>query len=295
VHASARLENRETGSVFTEWFDPDGASSFDSELDRLVCAHAIATGSVSGRCNLCGNRTSYSVTSEVVRETLACSVDGSNGRHRAIAAALSQELFGESDRDIAHVIERLSSERKHVYLAEVNTSIALRFAASMPAELLAVSEYYGDEYASGDFVGEFRHENLERISFADERFDVIVTSEVMEHVPDVLRAEREIVRVLRPGGIYLFTVPLSPWGDEDIILSKMQADGTIVHFGEPQYHGDPKRAEGILAYRIFSVRALQRRFEALGCEFLTYRFWSKSRGILGDYAWVHVVRKIAVS
>lgn len=45
------------------------------------------------------------------------------------------------------------------------------------------------------------------LPFADESFDAIVTSEVLEHIWDDERAIEELVRVLRPGGRLAVTVP----------------------------------------------------------------------------------------
>ena len=45
------------------------------------------------------------------------------------------------------------------------------------------------------------------LPFADETFDRIVASEVLEHIPDDERAITELARVLRPGGRLAVTVP----------------------------------------------------------------------------------------
>ena len=41
-------------------------------------------------------------------------------------------------------------------------------------------------------------------------FDLVLTSETLEHVPDLAAASREIRRVLVPGGRHIFTIPLLP-------------------------------------------------------------------------------------
>ncbi|HET7087081.1 MAG TPA: glycosyltransferase [Anaerolineae bacterium] len=46
-----------------------------------------------------------------------------------------------------------------------------------------------------------------RLPFADESFDKVLMSEVLEHLGDDRHALREIYRVLRPGGIAAFSVP----------------------------------------------------------------------------------------
>ena len=277
-------------SLIMETFDPD-RPSFDTARDERVSALALADRYVDGYCTICSKPARFVVSSDVLRENLVCPHDSCIGRYRAVTAALAFEYFGDGRRDLDETIHALAEQRKRVYLTETNTSIYRRFAALMPADLFEVSEFLGDEFMPGERVAGVRHENLEHTSFEDAAFDLILTSEVMEHVPDALQAEREIVRLLRPGGRYAFTVPLDPYGPDDIILSEKRPDGTIVHFGEPVYHGDPRRQEGILAYRIFAARALERRFQDLGCSFTTYRVWSQKYGILGNYAWVHVARK----
>lgn len=45
------------------------------------------------------------------------------------------------------------------------------------------------------------------LPFESERFDVMVISSVLEYVPEPVAVLRECARVLRPGGVLLYTVP----------------------------------------------------------------------------------------
>lgn len=47
--------------------------------------------------------------------------------------------------------------------------------------------------------------------FADATFDVVISSEVIEHVPAPLDAVREMHRVLKPGGLLVLTTPNKRW------------------------------------------------------------------------------------
>ena len=49
--------------------------------------------------------------------------------------------------------------------------------------------------------------DVTRMPFADNRFDMVVCSEVLEHIPDHKRAIREIIRVLKPGRPLVVSVP----------------------------------------------------------------------------------------
>lgn len=49
--------------------------------------------------------------------------------------------------------------------------------------------------------------NIYQLPYEDSSFDKIILSEVLEHLPDDLKALREVKRVLKRGGIILITVP----------------------------------------------------------------------------------------
>lgn len=88
-------------------------------------------------------------------------------------------------------------------------------------------------------------EDVTNLTLADESVDLIVSSDVLEHVPDAEAAFRECYRVLRPGGRHLFTVPFA-------LSTQRRAtvvDGNVVHLVEPpEYHSDPLDPKGILAF-----------------------------------------------
>lgn len=69
------------------------------------------------------------------------------------------------------------------------------------------TQYIGTDYLSDRSQPEVVCSALE-LPFADGSFDTVVSTEVLEHVPDPLRALREMQRVLRPGGHLILSTPL---------------------------------------------------------------------------------------
>jgi SAM-dependent methyltransferase len=51
---------------------------------------------------------------------------------------------------------------------------------------------------------------ISALPFADAAFDLVLACDVIEHVADDRGAFRELTRVLRPGGVLIFSVPLHP-------------------------------------------------------------------------------------
>lgn len=63
--------------------------------------------------------------------------------------------------------------------------------------------------------------NALALPFPDESFDVVIISEVMEHIPDDKGVLAEMVRVLKPGGRIAITVPR--YGPEKVCWSLSDA------------------------------------------------------------------------
>lgn len=106
-----------------------------------------------------------------------------------------------------------------------------------------------DSGVLGETHNGVRCENIERLTFNDPPFDLVTSTAALEHVEDDEAGFREIARVLRPGGYYVYTVPYTD-SPPTIHRAKRQSDGAIEHFEEPEYHTDPFRGErGVFSWR----------------------------------------------
>jgi SAM-dependent methyltransferase len=53
----------------------------------------------------------------------------------------------------------------------------------------------------------WQKEDIQALSFSAAYFDLVISCETIEHIPDPHRALEEIFRVLKPGGVFILTCP----------------------------------------------------------------------------------------
>ena len=91
---------------------------------------------------------------------------------------------------------------------------------------VSFSDFAADSIA-GTIEPNVRSEDLTRLSYGDAAFDLVLTSETLEHVPDLSAALRELRRVLACGGRHIFTIPLLPGVPRTFARSVVLPDGSI--------------------------------------------------------------------
>jgi len=212
------------------------------------------------RCNICGHvgTLRYDLPDletfrrhhiRPLRETLRCRGCHGKMRDRVLAAGLLDALASRGVR--ATTIDELAG-RLPVGLTILDTDAHSRIAHRLKAEPGFYRSLYLPGRESGDRLDDERMVNvdLEKMPFPDRHFDVIITTEVMEHVRYVDVAHREVARCLKDDGVYLFTVPYDPALARTWQLIDPDTDELLVT--PPHIHGDPMiREGGIKAYRVF--------------------------------------------
>jgi SAM-dependent methyltransferase len=103
------------------------------------------------------------------------------------------------------------------------------------------------------------------LPFADETFDRVICSEVLEHIPDDLGAIAELARVLKRGGTMAITVPRQ--GPERINWALSDA-----------YHNVPGGH-----IRIYSRRVLEERLTSVGLRVGAHHY---AHGLHSPYWWL---------
>jgi len=185
------------------------------------------------------------------RENYFCVNCLANYRQRAHAEAVLYVLGLERS---GKLVTKLKSETSFKIYETAAYNI-FRNDALRNIDNYVVSEYF-DGHLPGTFVNGIRNEDLEHLTFQDNSFNVLINSDVLEHVSNLDKALSEVKRVLKPGGFHVFTLPVDyelPKTTERAIV----IDGKIKHIMKPVLHGDTIRGSGILAFRDFGKDVLQ--------------------------------------
>jgi SAM-dependent methyltransferase len=77
------------------------------------------------------------------------------------------------------------------------------------------------------------------LTFADDSFDVVVTSDIFEHIRHPMVGFAEVRRVLRPGGLHVFSIPSQlPLRSRTLIRVDTSGDEDVMLL-DPAYHLGP--------------------------------------------------------
>jgi SAM-dependent methyltransferase len=170
------------------------------------------------------------------KESCDCAWCGAKLRARRLAQAMLDTFpTGDSRSASRSVASWVRDERSQALrVAEINRIEGLH------DQLRLLSHFSSSDYtpgaAPGAIVSGTASEDLTRLTYPDSSFDLVLTSESLEHVPDLNAALREIRRVLAPGGVHLFTIPVLPGVARTFARSVLLPDGTVEHRAVPIRH-----------------------------------------------------------
>jgi hypothetical protein len=200
------------------------------------------------------------------RERVVCPVTSFNNRMRGAIHISDVEagLYPDSDVYLTEQVSPMYRYFKEIYRNAIG------------------SEYMGDAIPLGhvDERG-LRNEDLTKLSFPDKSFDALMSLDVLEHVPNTMKALSECHRVLNPGGRALISAPFNQEERRNTLRATAE-NGEIRHLLEPEYHLDPLSEDGILSFHDFGWEILDQFKEAGFRDAYAVCYFSRAFGYLGE-------------
>ena len=182
----------------------------------------------SGFCPICNQNTIFISKHTWLRDHFICSNCGSIPRQRALMMTIEKyypnwrELcIHESSPDESAITKKFQNECRE-YIA---------------------SHFYQQEKL-GILINGYRNENLEKQTFENEIFDIVITQDVFEHIYNPEKAFSEIARTLKHGGSHIFTVPIINKFNKTETWAKQGNNGEPIFLKNEEWHGNPIDKKG---------------------------------------------------
>ena len=184
------------------------------------------------RCKCC-NKLSIIVSLDKGEETKRCIRCLANLRYEMIAEYI-HDNYKETLKDIS--------------VLELDSNSPLTNILKNSKEYIMT--YFASKDNLGDIKNGIRCEDITKLTFENNKFDLIISSDVLEHVCDLKNAFKESARVLKSNGFHIFTVPI---GDGKTLKRCDWIESKLNYFVEPEYHYDPLDKNGCLVYWTFGT------------------------------------------
>jgi SAM-dependent methyltransferase len=243
------------------------ARTVGSYARRAVTGHARL-----GHCPVCSRTVVFIALTDWLRDTYQCLRCGSIPRQRAFMV----------------VLDRVAPDwrKRRIHESSPDGASSRRMAEQCPS--YDASQYWPD-VDLGSVRDGVQCEDVTRLTFPDESLDVFVSQDVFEHVLSPEAGFAEIARVLRPGGLHIFTVPWYWWKPT---LVRARGTATAVqHFQEPEYHANPVDPQGSLVATEWGPELPGVIFQSSGMATTAFAIYDPRQGIVGEFLEVMVSRK----
>ena len=245
-----------------------------------------------GYCPVCGFHADFRSYAPLdfpcKRNDFICHNCGSVGRNRHLAIVALDEFKTRAKASSLKEFADVFDGAIYITCVKEAVSRALRGGRNV------TSSEFIDGVPSGEYKDGILCQDLQATTFPDNSFDLVITEDVLEHVPEPKQAFAEIRRILKPGGFHISTIPVE-WDKEESFPRAKIINGELVHLTEPEYHGDPFRAEGILAFTTYGRDILEQYCSIIGpskiIEAHTDKFYEDAFAVFNN--WVFVSQKPA--
>jgi hypothetical protein len=185
-----------------------------------------------GTCAVCGEETRFVRDSLPTRESYACPHCRGSLRYQGQARVIVDHFARKGSESIAALVRERDFRRLHIWEPGELGPFRRYFRPLAHYE----QSIFEPGVCPGEIVNGLRCENLMATTFKSESLDLVVTSDVFEHVRDPDAGFREMFRVLRPGGAHIFSIPVTAPMPPTTVPRVDVSGADDVFLLEPRYH-----------------------------------------------------------
>ena len=187
------------------------------------------------RCTVCGYTGALHHDGAPIRESYRCKRCKASLRYREQARFVLKHFSKEGSMHLSELCEEREFRGLRIYEPGLIGPFR-KHLRSLPGYK---SSGFWSNVKPGDWNGDVQCQDLMRLTYEDESFDLVLTSDIFEHVRRPFEGFREVDRVLKHGGLHIFSVPVKhPIPSETV--SRVDTGGTVdIPILPEHYHGAP--------------------------------------------------------
>lgn len=106
--------------------------------------------------------------------------------------------------------------------------------APEPALMTHITRHARGAVETTDFLRadvDFPGQDIQNLTFTDHRYSALTCNHVLEHIADDRQALQECARILKPGGVAVFTIPGDYNQSPTRVFAQPDANGHLRHYG----------------------------------------------------------------
>ena len=159
-----------------------------------------------GPCSVCGFAGFFPRDPEMasIRENFRCTNCAASLRYREQARV----ILAHYSRSRSCHIGDLSKEREFCKLRIYEPGLIGPFRKYFEPLGHYLTSYYWSDTPTGEFNEGVQCQDLTQLTYDEASFDLVLTSDIFEHVRHPFDGFQEVNRVLKPGGMHIFSIPV---------------------------------------------------------------------------------------
>ena len=211
-----------------------------------------------GTCSVCGRVGSFLREKETasIRESFKCESCGSSLRYREQARLILEHFSVKGSRNLDELANEPDFQRLDIYEPGLGGPFR-RLFRKLPGYC---TSYFWEDLVPGQLRDGVQCQDLMNLTFEDDTFDLVITSDIFEHVRKPFVGFSEVNRVLKPGGVHVFSVPAQcPMRAKSVF--RVDTSGPEDKFVLPAHYHNSPTGEKSLVYTDFGADMVDRLFE----------------------------------
>ena len=154
-------------------------------------------------CTVCGHTGYLRRAERSARETYRCGNCGASLRYREQARLVLRFFSRENSTHLAELAQESEFQDLRIYEPGLIGPFRKLFG-QLPGYC---NSYFWEDVKPGESRDDVQCQDLMNLTYEDNSFDLVLSSDIFEHVRKPFVGFREVNRVLKPGGFHIFSIP----------------------------------------------------------------------------------------